>query len=79
MYAFFRLIHVWMSENESYFTVYILALFVSCVLQLIHADKPISTDEITEMIYYLTHNYARASRSVSIPAPIYYAHLAAFR
>ncbi|XP_022646042.1 protein argonaute-2-like [Varroa destructor] len=47
--------------------------------QLIHADKPISTDEITEMIYYLTHNYARASRSVSIPAPIYYAHLAAFR
>ncbi|OQR70493.1 protein argonaute-3-like, partial [Tropilaelaps mercedesae] len=46
--------------------------------QVIHSDCEIQTDELTEMIYYLTHNYVRASKSVSIPSPIYYAHLAAF-
>ena len=29
--------------------------------------------------YYLCHVYSRCARSVSIPAPAYYAHLAAFR
>ncbi|XP_028968542.1 protein argonaute-2 [Galendromus occidentalis] len=48
---------------------------------LIHSDEeePISTDELTELIYHLCHCYARTTKSVSIPAPVYYAHLAAFR
>ena len=29
--------------------------------------------------HYLCHLYARCPRSVSYPAPAYYAHLAAFR
>ena len=37
------------------------------------------SDEIIKMTYYLCHTYARCERSVSYPAPTYYAHLAAFR
>ncbi|CAF1086851.1 unnamed protein product [Didymodactylos carnosus] len=36
-------------------------------------------DKIQMITYKLCHMYARATRSVSIPAPVYYAHLAAFR
>ncbi|KOX67889.1 Protein argonaute-2 [Melipona quadrifasciata] len=36
-------------------------------------------DEIEELTYYLCHLFARCTRSVSYPAPTYYAHLAAFR
>ena len=36
-------------------------------------------DEMIKMTYYLCHVYARCERSVSYPAPTYYAHLAAFR
>ena len=38
-----------------------------------------SADQIQEMTYYLCHIYSRCERSVSYPAPTYYAHLAAFR
>ena len=31
------------------------------------------------LTYYLCHLYSRCERSVSYPAPTYYAHLAAFR
>ena len=32
-----------------------------------------------EFTYHLCHTYVRCTRSVSIPAPTYYAHLVAFR
>ena len=38
-----------------------------------------SEDEIEQLTYYLCHMFARCTRSVSYPAPTYYAHLAAFR
>ena len=46
---------------------------------VVHDDKNHSPDEIYKVCYYLCHTYARCPRSVSIPAPAYYAHLAAFR
>ncbi|KAJ8673622.1 hypothetical protein QAD02_004884 [Eretmocerus hayati] len=42
-------------------------------------DKGMSEDEIEKLTYYLCHVYTRCARSVSYPAPTYYAHLAAFR
>ena len=42
-------------------------------------DCNLSADQIQEMTYYLCHTYSRCERSVSYPAPTYYAHLAAFR
>ena len=41
--------------------------------------KPGYHDEMIKMTYYLCHLNARCERSISYPAPIYYAHLAAFR
>ncbi|XP_077486775.1 protein argonaute-2-like [Amblyomma americanum] len=38
-----------------------------------------TSDELQKLCYYLYHTYARCSHSVSIPAPVYYAHLAAYR
>ncbi|KOC70760.1 Protein argonaute-2 [Habropoda laboriosa] len=35
-----------------------------------------SEDEIEQLTYYLCHMFARCTRSVSYPAPTYYAHLA---
>ncbi|CAN8003154.1 unnamed protein product [Ixodes hexagonus] len=42
-------------------------------------DSNFSADDLQKLSYYLCHTYARCARSVSIPAPVYYAHLAAYR
>lgn len=47
--------------------------------QVIHDDSSHSPDEIYQLSYLLCHTYARCSRAVSLPAPAYYAHLAASR
>ncbi|XP_066139565.1 protein argonaute-4-like isoform X2 [Euwallacea fornicatus] len=45
----------------------------------IYDDLDMSNDEIEELAYYLCHMFARCTRSVSYPAPTYYAHLGASR
>jgi len=42
-------------------------------------DNSFSADELQCLTYQLCHTYVRCTRSVSIPAPAYYAHLVAFR
>ncbi|XP_033120381.1 protein argonaute-2-like isoform X1 [Anneissia japonica] len=42
-------------------------------------DNSFSADELQTLTYQLCHTYVRCTRSVSIPAPAYYAHLVAFR
>ncbi|XP_046664907.1 protein argonaute-2-like [Homalodisca vitripennis] len=42
-------------------------------------DNNISDDDLEELTYYLCHLFSRCTRSVSYPAPTYYAHLAAAR
>lgn len=45
----------------------------------LYDDLDLTNDEIQELSYYLCHMFARCTRSVSYPAPTYYAHLAALR
>ena len=42
-------------------------------------DNNFQADELQILTYQLCHTYVRCTRSVSIPAPAYYAHLVAFR
>ncbi|OAF70228.1 Protein argonaute 1 [Intoshia linei] len=42
-------------------------------------DNNLSSNELQMLTYQLCHTYVRCTRSVSIPAPAYYAHLVAFR
>ncbi|XP_065174553.1 protein argonaute-2-like [Sycon ciliatum] len=42
-------------------------------------DNRFSQDSLQQLTYELCHTYVRCTRSVSIPAPVYYAHLVAFR
>jgi eukaryotic translation initiation factor 2C len=42
-------------------------------------DNNFMADELQILTYQLCHTYVRCTRSVSIPAPAYYAHLVAFR
>ncbi|KAK2165838.1 hypothetical protein LSH36_45g16093 [Paralvinella palmiformis] len=42
-------------------------------------DNLFNADELQMLTYQLCHTYVRCTRSVSIPAPAYYAHLVAFR
>ncbi|XP_028317063.1 protein argonaute-3 isoform X1 [Gouania willdenowi] len=42
-------------------------------------DNGFSADDFQLLTYQLCHTYVRCTRSVSIPAPAYYAHLVAFR
>ncbi|XP_063728094.1 protein argonaute-2-like isoform X3 [Symsagittifera roscoffensis] len=42
-------------------------------------DNNFVSDDIQTLTYQLCHTYVRCTRSVSIPAPAYYAHLVAFR
>ena len=46
---------------------------------LLSDDNGFSSDELQRLTYFLCHLYSRCERSVSYPAPTYYAHLAAFR
>jgi len=46
---------------------------------VIHDDSDFSADHIQAMTFYLCHMYARCTRAVSIPAPVYYADLACRR
>ncbi|KAF2360621.1 Argonaute linker 2 domain [Trinorchestia longiramus] len=42
-------------------------------------DCDLTMDQLQLLTFALCHNYARCFRSVSIPTPVYYAHLAAAR
>ncbi|XP_032670990.1 protein argonaute-2-like isoform X1 [Odontomachus brunneus] len=42
-------------------------------------ESNFTEDHLEELTYHLCHMYARCTRSVSYPAPTYYAHLAAYR
>jgi len=46
---------------------------------LLYDDNGLSPNELQQLSYYLCHLYSRCERSVSYPAPTYYAHLCAFR
>jgi len=42
-------------------------------------ENKFTSDELQQLTYYMCHMYVRCTRSVSIPAPLYYAHLACAR
>ncbi|KAI3387227.1 hypothetical protein SNEBB_001627 [Seison nebaliae] len=46
---------------------------------VLHDENGFTSDSIQRFTFDLCHLYARCTRSVSIPAPVYYAHLAAYR
>lgn len=46
---------------------------------VIYDENNISSDDMQAIAYYLCHTFSRCTRAVSIPAPVYYAHLACFR
>ncbi|XP_020617491.1 protein argonaute-2-like isoform X2 [Orbicella faveolata] len=46
---------------------------------VLYDDNAFTADGLQQLTYQLCHLYARCNRSVSMPAPAYYAHLVAFR
>ena len=46
---------------------------------VLYDDNAFTADDLQKLTYQLCHVYARCTRSVSMPAPAYYAHLVAFR
>lgn len=46
---------------------------------VLHDDNGYGSDVMQQFTFQLCHTYVRCTRSVSIPAPTYYAHLVAFR
>ncbi|XP_054717373.1 protein argonaute-2-like [Uloborus diversus] len=46
---------------------------------VLHDDNRLTADELQQLSYFLCHTYVRCTRSVSLPAPILYADLAASR
>lgn len=50
-----------------------------CHYHVLRDDNNFSPDELEQLSYRLCHVFFRCNRSVSYPAPAYYAHLAAFR
>ncbi|CAF0973268.1 unnamed protein product [Adineta steineri] len=45
---------------------------------VLHDEIGFTSDEIQQLTYWLCHTDARCSKAVSVPAPIHYAHLAAY-
>jgi eukaryotic translation initiation factor 2C len=50
-----------------------------CRYFVLHDENNFDMNKIQLLSHYLCHIYSRCPRSVSYPAPAYYAHLAAFR
>ena len=50
-----------------------------CHYHVLWDDSDLQADELEKLAYYLCHLYSRCTRSVSYPAPTYYAHLVADR
>jgi len=50
-----------------------------CLYQVIYNGTAYDMDAAQELVFYLSHLHQRASRAVSLPAPVYYAHLLAYR
>jgi len=46
---------------------------------ILYNEMKVGSDDLQELTYGLCHIYQRCTRSVSMPAPAYYAHLAAYR
>ncbi|CDW60961.1 Piwi domain containing protein [Trichuris trichiura] len=46
---------------------------------VLYDDNNFNADTMQAIAYYLCHIYGRCMRSVSIPAPVYFAHLACYR
>uniref|UniRef100_A0A914VNR2 Piwi domain-containing protein n=1 Tax=Plectus sambesii TaxID=2011161 RepID=A0A914VNR2_9BILA len=46
---------------------------------VLHDDNKYTSDEVQQICYQLCHLYGRCPRSVSLPAPVYYADLVAMR
>jgi eukaryotic translation initiation factor 2C len=46
---------------------------------VIHDDNDLKADQLQKLTYNLCHVYAKCNRSISIPAAVQYAHLAAYR
>ncbi|KAG8692302.1 hypothetical protein FRC09_011314, partial [Ceratobasidium sp. 395] len=46
---------------------------------VLHDDKGYSADRLQSLAHSLCHIYARSTRSVSIPAPVYYADIISAR
>ncbi|KAI0734018.1 argonaute-like protein [Fomitopsis betulina] len=46
---------------------------------VLHDDNNLNSDGLQALTFALCHVYARATRSVSIPAPVYYAHIVCSR
>lgn len=50
-----------------------------CHYTVIEDDNEFTADDLQKLTYYLCHTYVRCTKSISCPAPVMYAHLAAFR
>ena len=46
---------------------------------VLYDDNAFTADGLQQLTYQLCHLFARCTRSVSMPAPAYYAHLVAVR
>lgn len=46
---------------------------------VLYDDSKFTADELHELCYYMCHMFVRCNKSVSIPAPVKYADLAAYR
>lgn len=46
---------------------------------VIEDDNEFSANDLQKLTYYLCHTYVRCTKSISLPAPVAYAHLAAYR
>lgn len=46
---------------------------------VLHNDNNFNADDLQQLSHFLCHTYVRCTRSVSIPAPVLYADLAAYR
>ena len=51
----------------------------ACMIQVLRDEAGMGPDELQQLTFFLCHNYARCTRSVSMVPAVYYSHLAAKR
>ena len=65
--------------NDFLILIFIQGTSRPILYHVLYDEIGFTSDEIQSLTYFLCHSDVRCTKAVSVPAPVHYAHLAAYQ